>query len=407
MNVIIIGAGFAGLTAAYTLKNEGFDVTVLEARERVGGRAWSPTLENGAVVEMGGEWVEASDRTFRDLASQLDIKLAPVGVDFMLRQVFNGPAVRMSEQQAILRIAIEALDALDEATINQQTIADFLTSLDLSDPERNFMRARIQSTFGMDLAQVALRDLIGEFGLEIDTKYFRVIEGNQTMAVALAGRIADIRVLHQVQRVEYDEHDVFVHGQRGDQDFMERADAAIIAVPVRAIEKLNFQPNLPEALTTAIEKIPMGVAAKLSVGTERPPTLRNIQDVQSPFSCYTGNGANRQPRSAVTSFAGSAQAMENLNTASGDPATWLNLIQEANPDLTFVGEPQMYHWGLDPYTEGCYTAMTNEAHETLPLLSEPVGRLTFAGEHTNGSGTMNGAMESGLAAARRIKQMLS
>ncbi|MCB0153331.1 MAG: FAD-dependent oxidoreductase, partial [Anaerolineae bacterium] len=71
-----------------------------------------------------------------------------------------------------------------------------------------------------------------------------------------------------------------------------------------------------------------------------------------------------------------------------------------------TGSPQFHHWGLDPLAEGCYTAPDNRAYETLPLLSQPVGRITLAGEHLSGSGTMNGALESGLAAAKRVRRLL-
>ena len=59
--VLVVGAGFAGLSAATELHDLGFDVRVLEARERVGGRVWSTTLTNGAIVELGAEWIMADD----------------------------------------------------------------------------------------------------------------------------------------------------------------------------------------------------------------------------------------------------------------------------------------------------------------------------------------------------------
>ena len=65
----MVGAGFSGLSAARRLADAGVDVTVLEARERVGGRVWSVTLTNGAVVEMGAEWIMAGDTRVREVAA--------------------------------------------------------------------------------------------------------------------------------------------------------------------------------------------------------------------------------------------------------------------------------------------------------------------------------------------------
>ena len=91
--VIVVGAGFAGLSAAYELQLQGYDVTVLEARERVGGRIWSQTLPNGTVVETGGEWIASSDTSVISMANRLELDLVEVGVDFMIREVIQGTAV--------------------------------------------------------------------------------------------------------------------------------------------------------------------------------------------------------------------------------------------------------------------------------------------------------------------------
>ena len=67
--VVVVGAGFAGLSAALVLREAGLEVTVLEARERVGGRVWSATITNGAVVELGAEWIMDHDTEVLGLAA--------------------------------------------------------------------------------------------------------------------------------------------------------------------------------------------------------------------------------------------------------------------------------------------------------------------------------------------------
>ena len=405
MKVIVVGAGFAGLAAAYTLQKSGFKLTVLEARDRVGGRVHSVTLPNGATVEMGGEWIEAHDQTLRNLATELGVALASIGIDFTLREVVGGQRVTLAEQESMLRIAAEQLAALDEAAIQQQTIGGFIDTLPLDEPQLALLRSRLQGTWAADLSRVALRDLrAGGFGLSESQRCFRVEEGNQTLAEALAYRAGRVQLKHQVEAISHDQNGVVVRGQAERGPFEVRGEALVLAVPLPLLTKLTFEPALPASLVEAIRAIPMGVAAKLAIGTTEPPLLRHMHDVSGPFTCYVGLGADNQPRPALTAFAGSPQAQENLQTAQG-PEVWLARLREHNPDLTFTGSPQFHHWGLDPLAGGCYSAFDNRAHQTLPLLSEPVGRITLAGEHLTGSGTMNGALESGLAAAARVKRM--
>ena len=103
--IAIVGAGFAGLTAALDLQDLGYAVTVLEARERVGGRVLSRKLPNGTVVEMGGEWITANDKNMRNMAARLQVPLVDVGVDFMMREVINGTAVSPQEQSEAVKVA--------------------------------------------------------------------------------------------------------------------------------------------------------------------------------------------------------------------------------------------------------------------------------------------------------------
>src|SRR5215210_1629183 len=84
--VIVVGAGLAGLTAAFELSRRGVAATVVEARNRVGGRVWSRRLDNGAIVEMGAEWIMPGDDALRELCRSLSIVLSDAGVDYRRRE---------------------------------------------------------------------------------------------------------------------------------------------------------------------------------------------------------------------------------------------------------------------------------------------------------------------------------
>ena len=224
----------------------------------------------------------------------------------------------------------------------------------------------------------------------------------------MAAPLHDVRMNHGVTAVRHDDTGIAVSVRSDDGDSEVVADAVVIAVPVSLVLEIDFDPALPSDVVDAISTVPMRIASKLAVGTADRPPLRAIQDVEMPYWCWTGRGDEGEVRRAVTAFCGSPQAQQNLATDSGDPTTWLAKIQSANPDLEFVGEPLLVDWSEDVWARGCYSAFDNPAADVIPVLSKPVGRIFFAGEHTNReSATMEGALASGLRAADQVAESLS
>ncbi len=405
-HIAVVGAGFAGLAAAYELFNRGFTVTVLEARQRVGGRVWSEKLPNGAIVELGGEWISSADPTVLEMVRRHELDLVEVGVNFRIRTVVNGPAVSVEDQRETHKIAAATLAGMDEASISQSTVGDFLSNLPLEHLQRELLRCRLQCSYGKDLHQIALR-MLGDYSLGDSGRFYRIATGNQSLAKALADQLSDVRLGHAVSTITHQPDGVSIRGEAAHGAFEIGAQAVILSVPVSRLGELKFDPALPQATTNAILATSMGAAAKIAVGTRNTPPLRAIQDVEMPYWCWTGNGEGDVPRSALTAFCGSKQAQQNLATNSYDPSTWLNKLQSANNDLDLVGDPILVDWLQDEWARGCYSAFDNRATDLIPLLSLPVGRLFFAGEHTaEESGTMEGALASGLRAAGQISEVL-
>jgi monoamine oxidase len=406
--ITVVGAGLAGLVAAVRLDAAGAAVTILEARDVVGGRVRTVELENGAVAELGAEWIEENESAVQDLAAEFGLTLAPAGVDYRRRPAMGSLAASLDEQEAALGVARRALKALPPEAITGRSLGEFIDGLALSDHQRATLRARLQGTCARDLHEISLR--VAERGTFSagSGRYFRIGEGNQSLADAMARRLGDVRLRHVVERIRRDDGGVTVSGGGPGGSFCVEAAAAVVAIPAPVAAALRFDPPLPGDRARALRDLPMGVASKLAVATSGAPSPRTLQEVDVPFWCWAALGMDGQPRRVLTSFAGSPAAQATLATDGGDPQPWLARLLALNPDVATAGEPRLKAWAADPFAGGCYSAFDDAAWDRRDLLAAPVGRLIFAGEHTAGlsAGTMNGAVRSGARAAAEILEIL-
>ncbi len=406
--VVVAGAGFAGLTAAFRLLTGGIPTIVLEARDRVGGRVHTTRLTNGEPAELGAEWIEDDAEALPALASELGLALVETGVDYRRRQGVGPLGASVGQQEEALAVARRALSERrgDEGG---ESLGGFLRSLPIGEAQRATLIARLQGTCAYDLDRVPLRVAgRGTFESRGD-RYVRVDAGNQALAGAMAAALPDVRLRHVVEQIRVDEARVHVEGVGPAGPFSVAGPAAVVALPAPLAASVRFEPALDADVRRALDELPMGVASKLAVATAGPPPLRALQEVTVPFWCWTARGGTG-PRRVVTAFAGSAPAQDALGVSSGDAGPWLDRVAGLFADVRLEGEPVLATWGDDPFARGCYACFDEPAWERRPLLERPAhGRIAFAGEHTArlSSGTMDGAVQSGNRAAAWVRDLLA
>ena len=406
--VVVVGAGLSGLMAASRLTDRGWHVTVLEARERVGGRVWSSTLPNGSVVELGAEWIMAGDREIRSAAAGLGIQLLSSGADYRRREPW-GPGTASLEAQATFLAGARAAHArLSPQACRAFSLGGFLDSVPAQDEAaRRVVKRRLQGTCAHPLDDVALDPPGDSDAFTMDGgPCSRVAGGNQRLAIAMADALDDVRTGAVVEGLDADDSGVTLHLGSA----TERGDAVVIAVPAPIAARLRCTPALPSPLAEALTALPMGVASKFAVATREPPSPRTRQATDVSMWCWAANGEDGVPRSCVAAFVGSDEAHRTLSLDRGQVGPWFARIREMNPDVTVEGEPLMYQWADDPFTIGAYSAWDRGSVERAQagVFTRPVGRVVFAGEHTAGSyaGTMEGALRSGIRAAEQVAAVL-
>lgn len=418
-SVIVIGAGMAGLAAARRLRREGYAATVLEARDRLGGRVW--TFDGlGAPIDFGASWIHGSGggNPIMRLARELDVRTLPTDYDSPLVYDHTGQRVEPSRLEPIETRTVELLGAVEERAYEldrdvsmEAAIEDELEDEELSDFEERALAWRAETlevAAGADLAEMSLLggDDDDEFG-GVD----RLFPGGYHALVAGLARDLDVRLETPVRTVRWGEDGVVVVA--GGERF--EADAVICTVPLGVLQRggVRFSPGLGPAKTRALRQLAMGTLNKLALRFERVfwpedpeffgyiaesnpwmPTFLNFAAYteQPILMGFTGGSAARRMGS-WSEEATTRRAMRILRTMFGDD----------------MPEPEAVHmtrWSRDRWARGSYSHVpVGGTAEARPVLAEPAHwRVHFAGEHTSSDypGTVHGAYLSGIRAAEAL-----
>jgi monoamine oxidase len=388
----VVGAGFAGLAAAEALARRGVDVTVFEARDRVGGRVHSRRLDNGAVVELGAEFVLPGYDVLCETAARLGLELFEKGTLYGDREPRDGAPVTREE-------LVDAYAALREP--GGDSVAETLERHVPSAGAREAIAARLAVSSGYELEDQdvsALAEGAAGFG---DFPSHGIVGGNDGIALGLAGRLGGaVHTSTAVFRVAWSADGVVVRAG-GDEV---TADACVIATPAPHALELDWDPPLPEWKRAALSAVRHGQAAKLflTLGSPVPPS--QTLSVPLRFWTWTQHGIP-----VASSFAGSPSALELLEVDHG-PEKWSAAVRRLRPDLDFADAPPLLStWHDDPWARGAYSARALSSPLDDEALARRVGVVTFAGEHTAGAwhALMEGALRSGLRAADEVEEMLA
>ena len=391
----VIGAGFAGLAAADALRAGGAEVTVLEARDRVGGRVWSVPFGEGATVERGAEFILPGYDTMNALAARFGIPLVLKGTPYGRRVPIGEEAVSQTElEDAFERLA--AGGAADAASA-----ADAIAALDLDPPLSELIQTRVAISNGYpadDLAASVLDEGASTFG---DFDNHTLEGGNMRLAEALAAELGSaVRLSSPVRRVRWSQGAVNIATDHAEIE----ADAVVVAIPTAPLAEIKFDPPLEGATAEALRAVTYGQNSKLFLRLRSPAPPSAVMSVAGHFWTYTQLGAEGQPAPFVTGYTGTMSAIDDLGGSDG-LERWVAALVALREDLDLEPESAMLSsWHDDPWVRGSYSARTLSSPLRDDDLMKPIGPLFFAGEHTAGEwhGLMEGALRSGRRAAEQI-----
>ncbi len=422
MKALVIGAGLAGLHAADRLADAGVEVTLLEARDRLGGRVWTRhDAASGSAIDLGPEWI-GPEGVMHALLAEAGASL----VEARGRQVrrIGGEwkdlsGLSRSNADLVGRIRQltppdrSVLDALgtccggEEWTETRAHLIRYVEGFHAADPELLSTQwlAEVESTQSADVSDIRSAQGVGA---AIDLLGRRI-----------AGR-CDIRLGAVARSVRWREGEVEV---RTADDSVYRAVAAVVTVPLPLLDPpddqpagLRFSPRLGK--DAAVSLLHIGQALKVILTFREPVwrTIAELDDVQFIHAYEqaipTWWTAVTPGRSVITGWAGGpyASRFEGSGEAAVIDAAMESLahtlgVPRRELESSWTGT-HFHDWHADPFARGAYSYVGVNGLDAHRALAAPVaGTLFFAGEATCGEGfnaTMEGAARSGLRAAAEV-----
>ena len=441
-DVVVVGAGLAGLVVARELVATGASVLVLEARDRVGGRTLTEHL-GGVPVEMGGQWVGPRQRRINVLAREVGVETYPDDVPGRTVHYEDGRRSEYAEgddvpfaDPAAYREAEEAFEALSElargvpadapwsaaraAEWDGQTLETWKLGHAESAAARHYFDLAVRSLYASEPRDMSLLYVLADIAssgsfeglleIEASVEDTMFVGGAQEISVKMAEDLGERVVLGSpVRRISQNEDGVLVESEL----VSVRTDAIVVTLPPALRGRIEYLPALSAVQDGLSQRMPMGAVIKCHAVYDSPfwrddGLNGRAESDTGPCRVTTDNSPPGGEAGVLTGFILGREAREWGRRSVGERRTAV-LECLARYFGAEALEPRAYgdlDWGAEVYSRGGYSGSPTPGFllDHGAALREPVGRIHWAGTETatEWCGYMDGAVQSGQRAAQEV-----
>jgi len=443
VDVVVVGAGLAGLTAATDLARAGHSVAVLEARDRVGGRTLNQSLGRGHVVEVGGQWVGPGQNRILARARALGVHTFKTYVTGDLLFQYRGavthftglipplPAADAADFNGLLAkvVALTQTVPTDRpwtapgaASLDGQTLETFMLANTSTDGARFLFALAVRAVFAAEPRDISLlhalfylragNGIINLTSTAGGAQDARFVGGSQLVSIRMAQRLGRRVVLKAaVRRIAQDRGGVTVTSDAG----VWRARRVIVAIAPTLAGRIDYAPILPAARDQLTQRMPQGSVIKFEA-VYPTPFWRGHGLSGSTYSdhgpvgfTFDNSPPGGRPGVLLGFVAGSqARRLGELRPAARRRAVLDAFTSLFGPAAAHPRTLIEHNWSAEEYTRGCYAAYLPPGvwSDYGSALRDPIGRIHWAGTETAEvfTGYMDGAVRSGERAAAEVRR---
>jgi monoamine oxidase len=456
-DVIVVGAGYAGLTAAYRIAKAGKSVLVLEARNRVGGRSYNHELPGGEWTELGATFVGPTQDHVIGLAKEVGVGLFPtydVGNNVYRQDGMNlefsdtGPLGAAPPDPTVIPDIALAVAQLDDMSTkvpidapwtaqsavewDSQSLETWIENNTTPNPRfRDLIQIATEPIFGAEARELSLLYTLfyiaasgneqnpGTFERNFNTRggaqQQRMLGGTQLVPIRLAKRLGKSHVLlgAPARRIVQTKSGVRVESD----NFSATGKRVIVAVPPPLLRRIGFEPALPETRRQLTRHMPLGFLMKAEVFYETPfwrakgLTGQGLSDEGPITATFDISPPDGKPGILMCFIGGDRGRSFAKQSASARRAAVLkSLAQLFGNEALKPKEYLEFTWVTQPWTRGAPVSVL--APKTLlkfgSAMRKPVGRIHWAGTETSTfwCGYMDGATRSGKRAAAEVLERI-
>lgn len=446
LDVIVVGAGLAGLTTARRLEASGHRVGVLEARDRVGGRTFNGTTTDGSVIELGGEWIGPTQDRLEALAQELGIETFPTYNEGENVISYRGklsrykgaipklpPQVLANVGQAQFRLdrlakkipLDEPWTAKNAAKLDSRTLESWIRRNVATAGAQDILRLGIASVFSAEAGDLSLLHFLfyshsgglldSLFNVTNGAQERRFRGGSQLIAQRMAQSLGpNVHLNSPVRSITQTDTEVVVRSDG--EEFSARW--AVVSIPPALASRIAYDPPMPAQRDQLTQKMPMGSVIKIMATYDTPfwraegLTGQSTSDQGLLRLTFDNSPETPGPGILLGFIEGAhARALGGAGEAERRAEALACMTRCFGPKAAKPNEVIMLDWAAEEWTRGCYGAHLAPGVWTQfgPALRAPVGRIHWAGTETSPvwNGYMDGAVRSGERVASQLAELLA